>query len=54
MKKKNNIHNNIDWNMFLEEDRKEKINDKLQDILKKIPTNQPKNLWNTTLLVNSL
>ena len=34
MKKKNNIHNNIDWDMFLEEDVKEKFNDKLQDILK--------------------
>ena len=53
-KKKNNIHNNIDWNMFLEEDVKEKFNDKLQDILENIPTNQPKNLWSTTLLVNSL
>ena len=35
MKKKNNIHNNIDWGMFLEKDVKERFNDKLQDTLKK-------------------
>ena len=40
--------------MFLEEDVKEKFNDKLQDILKKIHTNQPRNLWSTAFLVNSL
>ena len=35
MKKNNNIHNNIDWDMFLEEDIKERFNDKLQGIKKK-------------------
>ena len=54
MKKKNNIHNNIDWDMFLEEDVKDKLNDKLQDMLTKNHTYQPRNLWSTTLLVNSL
>ena len=35
MKKNNNIHNNIDWDMFLEEDIKERFNNKLQGIKKK-------------------
>ena len=54
MKKKNNIHNNIGWDMFLEKDVKERFNDKLQGIKKNIPMNYPINLWSAIFLVNSL